>query len=884
MTRGIPDSAQLLSMVFDRPRQAVAGAQALLAARPTPYDASIARQAIGIVWRDFGDITAAVDQLTRARRLAARSGSPDREADVLATLGIALIQAGRSAAGVRALNRAVALATGPTAARVLFRRAGALRILGRHREALADVRQALPALRRAGDQLWTARALTLRGLLHASAGDPRRADTEFAAAEQLFATLDHAHDSAMARQNRATTALLQGDLPAALSHLAAADRRFRLLGTPMPSMVLDRCATLLAAGLPADALREADRGLRELDRRRGQQTRRPELLLIAAQAALAADDQVLAAERAAAAVQLFGRQHRRWWQQHARLLLLQAETGAAVLPAGRLYVRAAALARQLDADRSVQAAQAHLLAGQLALRAGRPRDAERQLAAAALARRAGSPLARAVGWLARALQAQAAGDVRGVRYACRRGLDTLDAHRLTLGATELRVQVTARGRDLAALAQRSCLGPDGDPAGAGGRARGRARDLLVWSERWRSVTLATAPARPPRDRQLRADLAALRAVARRIGDDPADAPARRRQHRLEQRISERVRRTPGAAAATAPPGGLRVAQLLDTLAGVPGRQLVDIVEVDGRLHVLLCGDGRVRRFQAGRLREVVTEGQFARTALRRLAFGSAAGTDPRSAAVLAQTAERLQRLLLAPVLRHLHGEVVIVPPADLHAIPWSLLPVLHERPFTVAPSAGAWLRAEQLSPPAQPKVTLVRGPRLPYAAAELAWLRTRYPGATVLGDGTATIANVLAALEGSSLAHIAAHGVFRGDNPLFSALVLDDGPLTVHDVQQLRRAPYRLVLPSCDSAALTAVGADELLGLATALLPLGTAALVASPVAVNDQATAELMAALHEQLAAGASTAGALAHARLACSGDPVGYATGCSFVALGAG
>jgi hypothetical protein len=68
---------------------------------------------------------------------------------------------------------------------------------------------------------------------------------------------------------------------------------------------------------------------------------------------------------------------------------------------------------------------------------------------------------------------------------------------------------------------------------------------------------------------------------------------------------------------------------------------------------------------------------------------------------------------------------------------------------------------------------------------------------------------VLEAIDGAGLAHIAAHGVFRAYSPLFCSLRLDDGPMTVHDVGRLRRAPYRLILPSCESALLAPAGADD---------------------------------------------------------------------------
>jgi CHAT domain-containing protein len=143
---------------------------------------------------------------------------------------------------------------------------------------------------------------------------------------------------------------------------------------------------------------------------------------------------------------------------------------------------------------------------------------------------------------------------------------------------------------------------------------------------------------------------------------------------------------------------------------------------------------------------------------------------------------------------------------------------------------------------------------------------------------------VLAAIDGAWLAHIAAHGRFRASSPLFSSLGLDDGPLTVHDLERLRRAPHRLVLSSCDSGISAPAGADELLGLTSSLVPLGTVGIVASVLPVNDAAVVPLMLALHQRLRAGASLAESLRDARLQLATDPVAAATGWSFIALGAG
>jgi CHAT domain-containing protein len=142
---------------------------------------------------------------------------------------------------------------------------------------------------------------------------------------------------------------------------------------------------------------------------------------------------------------------------------------------------------------------------------------------------------------------------------------------------------------------------------------------------------------------------------------------------------------------------------------------------------------------------------------------------------------------------------------------------------------------------------------------------------------------VLRALDGAWLAHIAAHGTFRADNPLFSSIQLDDGPLTVHDFERLNRAPYRLVLAGCDSGVAAAVGADELLGLVSSLVPLGAAGIVASIVQVNDLAAVPLMMALHDALQKEVPLAEALLAARQATAGDPLAEATAHSFLALGA-
>ncbi|MGP4005209.1 CHAT domain-containing protein [Streptomyces sp. 4N124] len=866
MTAGSDSVLELLPMVFASPKEALARAEQVLADDPSPLHASVAHHVIGMWQRDFGDLRIALRHLRRARDLAARAGSADREADVLGTLGVALVHAGSTRQGLEAFERGVARGTGLTRARVLYRRAYVWWVLGHHREALEDVRRAIPVLRQADDVIWTARALTLRATVHLALGAVERAEADFTAAEALWDTTGQEHDKADAVESRGLAAFRSGDVPAALRLLDEAEERYAKLGTPTFMLNIRRCEVLMAAGLAPEALAEADTAIGVLDGIGGQSTRKAELLLAAARAARLAGDPQTAIARADLAVRLFAAQRRTWWETHARLVLIEARV-AAGRASGRLVADAAAVADRLAAFGAPAAPEASLLAGRIALELGWRTDAERHLTVAARSRHSGPPLARLTGWAAQALRAQAAGSGRRVLEACRRGLDVLDDHRMTLGASELRARATAQGAELAALAQQASL------------LAGGPRQLLVWSERWRSTVLSAPPTRPPADPTLQRGLTAYREIAARAEAARMDArpvPAlEREQRRLEREIRSRTLHIRGDA-----PGdgsSFDPARLLERLGEV---RLVELVVLDGRVHVLLCGQGRVRRYEAGLLADAVVEAEHVQAGLRRLAHPGAEGRLP----VVEAAGRRLEELLLGPAAAHLgSGPVVVVPPGRLHRVPWALLPSLRERVLSVSPSASSWLRARETEPPPGGRHVLVRGPGLATGGAEVPELADRYGTSTVLEHDHVRVPRVLEELDGAALAHIAAHGTFRADSPLFSSLRMADGPLIVHDFERLDRSPYRIILSSCDTARLASVGADELLGLVTALLPLGTAGVVASSAPVNDAAVVPLMVALHKGLSVGLTLAEALRDARGALPGDAVHQATGWAFSAFGA-
>jgi tetratricopeptide (TPR) repeat protein len=902
------EADELLLLALSRPKEALARARAVLAGRPDAYTASVARQAAGIVQREFGNSGAGLREMRSALRLARRTGSADREADVLATLGVGLVYAGRTRDGMAAFDQAVTLSAGVTAGRVLHRRGIVLWNIGRHAEALEDFRQAITVLRRAGDDVWTARALGARGNVYMTMGLTARADADFQAADRIFARTGQVLEAIYPLQNRAEAATVAGDLPAALAYLDEATARFRPLGVELlPDLWIDRCAVLLAAGLATEALAGGEEAIRDLEDAQARPAKRAELMLTVANCALAAGRPQVAMDRAQAAYRLFRSHQSTWWLAQCSLTLVRARYDAGLSSAQLLSGARRAVVR-LEAAGSADAAQAHLLAGRIALDLGRRQDADHHFAAAALSRSRGPALARASGWLSEALRAEAAGDPRRLLAACRRGLAVLDEHRFTLGASELRAQATARGAELAQLAQRHAA------------QAGRPRLLLHWSDRWRATALAVPVVRPLADAELNSALAALREVssridqARRQGSRSAaaqleQAVLQRERKRLEGVVQASARRVRGSVDAAGvgvarvgvaggglaggglaggglaggglAGGGLDIAELLDRLGPA---QLVDIVDVDGAISVLVCRAGRVRLFPGGRIGDAAQAAAFARFALRRLAR-SRPGDDLASAsAILTAAGPRMQEALLGPAAGYLGDRpTVIVPPGKLHSLPWALLPALRDRVVSVAPSAASWLRAAATAPPSRHHVTLARGPGLSTEGAELPALARMYEDVTVLSGGNATADKVLHALDGAWLAHIAAHGTFRADSPLFSSLRMADGPLTVYDFEQLRTAPYRLVLSSCDSGAAAPAGADELLGLVSSLLPLGTAGVLASAVPLNDAAVASVMVDLHHHLRAGRSLAEAMYSVRNGPASEPIQHATAMSLVAMGA-
>ncbi len=868
-------------MLGDDPKRAgrlAAGALRRARAARDHETASVALRVLGLVALDLDDAPTAVVHLRAALAAARRSGSPRRTAQARMSLAHALLNEGSSAAALR--NATIAAGEDPDPDGLLVQQhALILERLGRFDDALDGYRRALVLLRRSGDEHAEAKLLCNRGVLHAYRGGLRAAESDLLAAERLSERLGLAFMAATIRQNLAWLAERRGDLPGALASFDAAEPQLAAAGgTRQAVFELDRSHALLAAGLHREARASALLAVERFEES-AMAADLAEARVALAEAALAGGDTATATAVAARAAADFARQRRSGWAALAEHTAIRAAFAGGACDA-RLHRRARRTAAALAAAGWPAAAlDAEVLAARVALGLGRADLAARTLEAVALARRRGPVALRLGAWHAEALRRLATGRRATAPRALRAGLAILDEHRLSLGATELRAGAAVHGNALAALGLRLA------------RESGSAAAVLEWAERGRAGALWQRPARPPGDDALAADLAELRSVLADIGEAGKQAGDTRRllrrQAELEQAIRRRARHAAGAdgdVAPLAPPG------TGELTAALGERALVELVAQDGALWAVVIAAARPRLVRLAAVADAERELAALRFALRRLARGTGSAAARAVARANAEhAAGRLDELLLAPLRPSLgERELVLVPTGELHAVPWAALPSCARRAVSIAPSAALWLRAARSrsrSRPPSDGLLLAAGPGLAHAAAEVRELAARHPAATVLGPERARVGAVAAALEHAGCAHIASHGTFRADNPLFSSLLLADGPLTVYDLERLAAAPRDFVLSACEGGVGAVRPGDELMGFSAALLALGTSSLVASVVPVPDEPTRRLMLALHDGLAAGSQPAAALAAARAAALGDSdADVVAGAGFQCFGAG
>ena len=146
----------------------------------------------------------------------------------------------------------------------------------------------------------------------------------------------------------------------------------------------------------------------------------------------------------------------------------------------------------------------------------------------------------------------------------------------------------------------------------------------------------------------------------------------------------------------------------------------------------------------------------------------------------------------------------------------------------------------------------------PYIAEEIQVVSRVFPTARVFMGGGATADCLRTYGPASPFVHIATHGLFRRDNPMFSSIRLGSGPLSVIDLYQLRLSAELVTLSGCGTGLNAIVGGDELVGLARGLLYAGARAVLLTLWDAYDTSTADFMGAFYRHLQSSSNKAQAL--------------------------
>lgn len=311
----------------------------------------------------------------------------------------------------------------------------------------------------------------------------------------------------------------------------------------------------------------------------------------------------------------------------------------------------------------------------------------------------------------------------------------------------------------------------------------------------------------------------------------------------------------------------------------PESALVAYYGLEGELLAFIVTDTTievVRHLGAeAAIEALVSQLRFQIDALQRGARTSTAHSDQllrRARHYLAQ----LHGLLLAPLEPHLGPRrLVVVPHRALHYVPFHALYdgeqyVIECRDVCTTPSASVLQRC--LARPRRPqrRAVLLGYPdqRAPRVRDEVLALAALFPDHVLLLDDTARAAELRRYAPEADILHLACHGSFRPDSPLFSALHLADGRFTTRDAYSLDLRCELVVLSACETGVSRVAPGDELIGLARGFFAAGAPALLVSLWTVDDASTAELMTRLYLRLREGDTPSQALRAAQCALLRD----------------
>src|SRR5437773_6775462 len=212
--------------------------------------------------------------------------------------------------------------------------------------------------------------------------------------------------------------------------------------------------------------------------------------------------------------------------------------------------------------------------------------------------------------------------------------------------------------------------------------------------------------------------------------------------------------------------------------------------------------------------------------------------------------------LIAPLRARLDADHLIFVPHDLlHYVPFHALYdgrqyLIDAFSVSYAPSATVYaLCHDRVTNTSGPSLILgVPEPQTPFILQEVQSVAARLPRPELYLGPEATGAILRTKGEGSRFVHIASHGFFRSDNPMFSGIRLGGSYLTLYDLYNLKLPAELVSLSACVTGLNVIAAGDELLGLARGLFCAGAASLLVALWEVPDESTADFMQAFYDRV------------------------------------
>jgi CHAT domain-containing protein len=216
--------------------------------------------------------------------------------------------------------------------------------------------------------------------------------------------------------------------------------------------------------------------------------------------------------------------------------------------------------------------------------------------------------------------------------------------------------------------------------------------------------------------------------------------------------------------------------------------------------------------------------------------------------------EALYAELIAPIREHLNAKhLIFVPHGALHFLPFHALRngdeyLCDTYTISYAPSATVFALCQEKTVSDIPN-TLVMGipdERAPHILNEVQSVASILPHPELFLGAQATSQILRERGSAGSLLHIATHGTYRQDNPMFSGIRLGDGYLNLYDLYQIRLPAKLVTLSGCATGMNFVSAGDELLGLQRGLFCAGARSLLLSLWDVHDESTSALMQAFYK--------------------------------------